>query len=59
MVAKAYGFTVPPTGKNLISQTVNLLIGASMKTHDRKKFKAKSGSFKKKAISAEGVKFSR
>ena len=31
-----------------------------MKTHDRKKFKAsKSGAFKKKAVSAEGVKFSR
>lgn len=59
-VAKAYGFTVPPTGNPLLI-VVNLLIGASMKTHDRKKFKAsKSGSFnKQRAISAEGVKFSR
>merc|ERR1719354_965058 len=46
-VAKAYGFTVPPS--------VNLLIGASMKTHDRKKVKKdKSQMFKNKRVSSEG-----
>ena len=62
-VALAYGFTVPPTG-NLptFNKLVNLLIGASMKTHDRKKFKSAKGGtgpnsgFKK---SADGFKFSR